>query len=260
MSKNNTLIPRYDIFKAHENKGYQELIKKELGINSLTSMYFGNLEGLEKYKKNLISYPFILKEVTGAGSTSVFKIEDYNALKQKVLKLNKPHKYVKHIVKKIVKKMIFKKRYSSRYYAEDQFTGQVLIQEFMKDLTEDWKVLIFGDKFYVLNRKVRDNDFRASGSGELSFIDPPKEVLDYAKDIYLKLDVPYLSLDIGFDGDKSNLIEFQGTHFGPYTLVNSKAYYKYQNRQWVKVKNVSILEEEYVKSTINYVENFYEIV
>jgi len=105
----------------------------------------------------------------------------------------------------------------------------------------------------VLNRKVRENDFRASGSGKLAFIEPPEEVLAYAREIYSKLDVPFISLDIGYDGVVCNLIEFQGTHFGPYTLVNSESYFIYSENKWIKINEKSILEEEYVESISKFI-------
>jgi len=47
--------------------------------------------------------------------------------------------------------------------------SKFIVQEFIPDLSNDWKVLVFWDKYYVLRRKNRPNDFRASGSGLFSF-------------------------------------------------------------------------------------------
>jgi hypothetical protein len=252
LSKKNTLIPRYEIFKAHENKGFQELLKKEIGIKSLEFMYFGNKSGLVNNKGRLNTFPVVLKKVDGAGSSNVHKVESCDELFSLVQKLNKPLEYRKYMIKKILKKYFFKSKYIEEYYGEDLYMGQFVLQEFVHGLCEDWKVLIFSTKYYVLNRKVRENDFRASGSGKLAYVEPPKQILDYAKCIFEKLDVPFVSLDIAYNGNECSLIEFQGTHFGPYTIVNSDCYYEYKNNRWIKVIGKSNLEEEYSLSIIDY--------
>jgi hypothetical protein len=69
-------------------------------------------------------------------------------------------------------------------------------------LENDWKILCFGDKFFVLRRANRDNDFRASGSGKFVFRrDLPKGMLEFALKVYLHLEVPNLSVDIAFNGE-----------------------------------------------------------
>lgn len=147
-------------------------------------------------------------------------------------------------------------KYNSDYYEYiEANTKRYLLQEFVPDLEEDWKVLIFSDKYYVLNRKIRENDFRASGSGKLEYIEPPEEVLYFAKDCFKKLDVPFASLDICMDKNKEcYLIEYQGVHFGPYTLINSEWYYKYDKSCFIKKDEKSDLAIEYAKSYIKYLE------
>lgn len=252
LSKRNDLIPRYDIFRAHENKGYQELLKEELGIRSLKYFYFGNKLGLENNANIVDTYPLILKRIFGAGSSNVYKIDSYKDLKNSLKKLNMPDQYKGKVIKRVIQKNIMKSKYIPEFHGEDSFMGAFVLQEFMDGLKEDWKVLVFGEKYYVLNRKVADNDFKASGSGKLAFIDPPKEVLEYARFIYEKLDVPFVSLDIGFNGTECGLIEFQGVHFGPYTLMKSEGYFEHVNGDWENRKGKSVLEEEYAYSILEY--------
>jgi len=258
LSKNNILIPRYDIFKAHENKGYQEILKKEFGIKSLDNYYLGNLAGVDLLDKDKLNFPLILKKNEGAGSSNVYKVSTKNKLIQLIKKINKPSNYNIFTLKKYLKKYIFKNKYKKEYYKEDIFSGEFILQEFMAGLDDDWKILIFGNKYYFLNRKTRNNDFRASGSGKFSYIDPPKEVLEYANEIFKKLDVPFISLDVGYNGEECNLIEFQGVHFGPYTLINSPWYYEYNNGEWTKINEKSNLEQEYANSYVKYINKVIE--
>lgn len=250
LSKNNTIIPRYEIFKAHSDKGYQEIIKKDLGINSLNSYYFGNLDGFTSLKNKKLNFPLVLKKNNGAGSSNVFKVSSETEIKKFVKKINRLKNISLNTIKRYAKKYIFSKK-----YGDDVYNGGYILQDFVSGLNSDWKILIFDKKYYILNRKTRHNDFRASGSGKFSYIDPPKEVLNYAKRIYKKLDVPFISLDLVFDGKGCHVIEFQCVHFGPYTLVNSPWHYEYSNENWNKINKESVLEEEYVNSYIKYIEN-----
>ena len=67
---------------------------------------------------------------------------------------------------------------------------------------------------------VRDNDFRASGSHKFIFKeDIPDGILDFAKLIFDILNVPNLSIDVAFDGNKFHLLEFQAIYYGITTIV-----------------------------------------
>jgi hypothetical protein len=109
----------------------------------------------------------------------------------------------------------------------------------------------------LLRRKVRDNDFRASGSGKLSFItnigDTEKQILDYARHAYIQLNTPLLSIDIAYDGKSCHMVEFQCIMFGPYTLQFSKWYYEYNNCTWEQKSKESILENEMANAYVGFI-------
>jgi glutathione synthase/RimK-type ligase-like ATP-grasp enzyme len=193
-----------------------------------------------------------LKKVDGAQSRNVYLILDEKQLVKVVKKINyqksKPYVVFKFYVKKILKKLTEDKE----FYSEDKYLGEFIIQEFIPNLDEDWKVLIFGNRFYVLNRKVRNKDFRASGSGKNQYVEVPNDVLNYARELKEKFSVPYISLDIAFGNNKTSLIEFQAMHFGPVTLLNSDHYYHYVRDNWKKIHANNVLEEEYARSIYAY--------
>lgn len=263
LSKKNRLVPSYDIFKAHENKAYQEIYKLECGIKSLKAYSFANYVEFLQYKEQ-ITYPAVLKSLTGAGSLGVYKVNSAEDTLKLIKKINKKEATLNNIksdilfnTKELLVKTVYKNKknvtFFENYRKEDPYFGRYIIQQFVPNLESDYKVLVFGDKYYVLNRKVRENDFRASGSGKLEFIEAPTEVLDFAKECYEKLDVPFVSLDICIDeNNKCYLIEYQGTHFGPYTLIYSEYYYVFA-RKWNKIKCKSDLAEEYATSVVNYI-------
>ncbi|MGL4358059.1 MAG: ATP-grasp domain-containing protein [Cetobacterium sp.] len=260
LKDSNEIYPKYELLKSQENKGFQELYKLKQNIKSLNSFYLCTLSDFYKIE-NKIEYPIILKKIDGAGSSQVFKLDSKEELVKKIKKSIRIKNYYNRKLKSIFAETMLKLNLNKKnhklykeYILEDLNIDPFILQEFVPDLESDWKILVFGKKFYALNRKVRKNDFRASGSGKLSFFDPPKEVLDYAYKIYKKLDVPIVSLDICIDKNfNCFLIEFQALHFGPYTLIKSDSYFQKNGNEWEKLEKKSDLAEEYSTAILEYI-------
>ena len=225
------LLPEYSLFKAHENKFFQELNKKKLSISSPNSILIGTIEeGLEKIKK--INFPIVAKLSNGFGSSTVSLLntgkEAKEYLEQNLIDTIKKRKNIFKHKKNVAK-------YVGKYPLK---TGKIIFQEFIKNLEYDWKILIYGDKLFYLKRNIRENDFRASGSGSFdNKTRPSKEVMNFAKDVYIKLKTPFASLDIiERKGKNCMLIEYQALHFGLYTAINSISHFIYN-------KNIDKWEE-----------------
>jgi glutathione synthase/RimK-type ligase-like ATP-grasp enzyme len=253
LSQQTILIPSYDIFRAHENKGYQHVLQERLEINSLSWNYFGCLEDSYFYLDR-VTYPIILKNVGGYGSKNVHKIENKEHAISMIKKL---YKCKMKLMKKHAKKYVFRSKYSIDLESESFHIGRFIFQEFIPELEYDWKIMVFGNKYYVLKRKVRKGDFRASGSGRFEFVVPSDLVLNFAREVFKKLDVPFVSLDILEQNGKCFLTEFQGLHFGPYTLMFSPFYFKNENNSWHKIDKSSILEVEFSNAIVQYIKNKY---
>ena len=71
--------------------------------------------------------------------------------------------------------------------------------------------------------------------------------------IYNILNVPQLSIDVAFDGERFYLIEFQAVYFGTLTQTISEFYFTYKNKKWVKVMEQRSLEQVYAESTVSYI-------
>ena len=237
------LVPSYDLLMAHEDKGFQEILKHKEGFGDLKGNYIFDID------KSSLNFPKVLKTSQGAGSSGVFLVKDLkelakiksdffaNDLKRRLIKLQR-------------KIRLNKTEYNIYKYRYKKFSLFVE-QEFIPDLKHDFKVLVFGDRYFVLKRSIRKNDFRASGSGNFEFVEPPREVLEYAREVASILDNPYLSLDIAQSGTGCHLIEFQGTNFGPYTLLNAPYRYVSQGKDWVAENNCKDLESNYAYA-LNY--------
>ena len=255
IQKGNHLVPSLNMFKSHENKGYQELHKKLLGIDSLKASYFGHHKEI---KDTDLEFPIVVKVLDGFGSGGVALVNTKKELvdfstKEECLVHKGYMRTIKSAIAKPIKKYIL--RQENKFNTGDYYYyfKRFVVQEFIPELAHDYKVLVFHEKYYVLKRYVNNNDFRASGSGNFAFEEVEDGVLNFAKEIFRKFTEPFMAFDICFDGIKYYLIEFQGTHFGPYTLIESEGYYMQKNSQWAFMKEKSDLDEEVANALLQYV-------
>jgi len=238
------LIPNYYLFRAHHNKSFQEVYRKLLFFGNLNGKSFGTLnEFIERIQD--IKFPIVLKTSGQSGSLGVFLAKNYKDAIKKAKKISDIFDCATkrwYFRTKDMMAVKLKKRAKTRIYKNN--SKKFVIQEYIPNLNDDWKVLIFGKKYYILNRKVRKGDFRASGSGNFSYIDPPEGLLDFSETIFEKLNSPYASLDILFDGNNYYLAEFQALYFGLYTILHADFYYEKSNGIWRKRNKTLSVEEE----------------
>ncbi len=240
------IIPNYEILLAHENKGFQEVMRKQFNNVALPGQYVFDLDQIEQ------PIPFVLKTVDGSGSSGVQLIRTENDLA--AVKKNYNQLPFKRTMKKIVRsKQLSAKDYSFYSYFYKPFK-RFVAQPFLEKLNCDYRVLVIEQRFYAMRRDVRKGDFRASGSKKFHHHDVPRELLDYAKEVFNELNNPFISMDLAFKDGKPYLIEFQGTNFGSTVIRASSGYYCKINGGWEFVKAKSLHEETLSYGLLNYVE------
>ncbi|MCP5060905.1 MAG: hypothetical protein GY936_00365 [Ignavibacteriae bacterium] len=263
-SGNNVLIPSYDLLKCHENKGFQELFKMKLNIDSLNAYYLSSFKEVPSYD---IKYPVVLKSVDGSNGKGVFLANNKEELITKIKKLEKT-RLVRHIDlfrRKHFRSKKFKDypNYSNRRDYE-QYQDYIIreenfvLQEFVPDLSCDYRVLIMHNKYFVTKRETRDNDFRASGAKKFRFnFKVEDSLLNYAKEVYSKFDTPFLSIDIVIHNKNHYLLEFQALHFGINVLVKSNGYFTKDKEDWTFVESENIIENEMAYGLAEYINENY---
>ena len=248
LSKRNTLIPGYAFLKAHRNKGVQELLKIEKGLLDKDYGYYPNLKNLQKHA-SVNEYPVVFKLLDGSRGKEVHKITDKNRLESLYQKKYRSTLSTKGKIlhlKKVVKGYLVKK------HADYETNMRFILQEYIDKPDNDWKVKILNDKFYVFNRKIMKNDFR---SGIMTTdLEPTENILNYAKGIYEKLDVPFLSLDIACSSNNCFIIEFSAIDFCTNFFTESVCYYSFENGCWRKNKNRSTLNDEFTASYFRFIQ------
>lgn len=261
LSKNNRIIPSYDLLLCHENKGYQELYKKRLGIRSLDAKYYTSADEVD-YDK--IDYPIVLKTCDGSNGKGVFLAKSKSELEKHLKDLRYGLDFFKRtdlLRRKYLRKKKFenypdhsnKKDYEDykKYIIKEK---NFILQQFIPNLQFDYRVLILFDKYYVTKRLVKKNSFKASGSKLFTFDKTPDQnLLNYAKEIYSKFDTPFLSIDILFDGENYYLCEYQALHFGINVFVKSEGYFSLDN-EWKFIEEKPDIIDSITKSLAKYLE------
>lgn len=237
------VLPDYRFLRANNNKVFMEILR-DIGeyseMQNIESKKYGTLKELEDRATN---GEFVIKQAAGAMSQGVMLSKNRKDLLRKVRKITRTRYLWAEI-------WDLKNKFKHRGYNPDSlYRKKFIIQDFVPGLDKDWKVLIYGEKYYILERKTRKNDFRASGSGMFSFIrDLPEGILDFASGVFKAMKVPHLSMDIAFDGKSFYLLEFQAVYFGTKTLEFSEFYFIPTEEGWKIIDESSELEQVYAES------------
>lgn len=244
------VIPSFSMLKAHNNKVAMEILRDRSDsdfFGTIKSHFFGTLQELIS-ESGKLSYPVVIKPASGAMSRGVAKADNPNELIRYAKKVSRSFN-LKHDLKDLLRKV----KYGSRYHKESFFRSKFIVQNFIPGLENDWKVLVYGNKCFVLYRGNRERDFRASGSGKFVFMkDLPDGLLDFAFEIKNHFKVPNISLDIGFDGNNFHLIEFQFLYFGTTTIEKSPFWFEKFDDSWKLNEGESNLEGVYVESIVEF--------
>ncbi|MGJ7024430.1 ATP-grasp domain-containing protein [Petrimonas sulfuriphila] len=252
------VIPDYMFLKAHHNKVFMEMLRdiSELPeIKNITSQHFGALEEFEKsfdHTKN--AHPWVIKSAAGASSSGVRLSTNRKELYRHVKKLSYSKIPFKERSKDILRQYKF-----HGYTVSSVYRRKFIIQNFIEDIGNDWKILAFNEKFYAVRRPNRKNDFRASGSGKPRYLfgkesQLPDGLLDFANRIYQYFNVPMISLDIAFKNKEFYLIEMQFVAFGNSGHYYSKEYYYKKDGEWLLKENTQSIEETYTDAIVSYIE------
>lgn len=261
LSRDNRVIPSYDLLKCHENKGYQEIYKKAVGLEGLGGQYFTSADELDP---SGLKYPVVLKTTEGTNGKGVFLVRREKELLRVLKKLRNrlgPGQKMDLLRRKYFRKRKFEgypghtDRQDYLDYREYLKSEQnFILQEYVPGLDFDYRVLAACDRFYVMKRSVNKGDFRASGTKKFSFNKAPDPaLLDFARSVYQKFDTPFLSLDILFNGQDYFMVEFQALHFGTGVVARSEGYFKsLPDQGWTFMEEKPQLEQFFAQTLLTY--------
>lgn len=254
-------VPRFACLKAHHNKVFMELLRGVYGgpaFLSLDSRGFGCAEEAEAGMPG--HFPVVIKASAGAGSEGVYLARDEDEYRRYTREVGRVAlgpdwiRVARSGIKAGLRQVLA--RVLPRYRIRDpEVSASMVVQQFVAGLEGDYKVLYFGGRYYLLYRRNRENDFRASGGGRLSEVPEAARMglLAFARTCVTAIDSPVIGLDVGFDGENYHLFEFQMVHLGPYTLQAARCWYEYADGAWVRHDGVSDLEKEFARSIVEHI-------
>lgn len=248
------LLPEFKYFRAHDNKVMMEMLRNGFCDERLKSIHSQVWASYEEFGENEIAeYPVVVKRAGGAGGTGVFLAHDKKELFKYAEKVSRMTNMLQfyYLSCKNLKRKLYKRE------LELIHNNKFITQNYISGLDGDYKVLVFGEHYFVLHRLNRENDFRASGSGQFTSDNTEhiNEILDFARLCTCEIKSPWLSLDICHDGEKCHLIEFQCLTFGFKAMSMSEMHYVPDNEKWEVVQGKVMPEEEFCYSVLYFLEN-----
>lgn len=246
------LIPRFACFRAHHNKVFMELLRDMHPIPALATVHARGFGTYEEFVRALPQLPpaLVMKPAAGAGSAMVSLVRTLAEKKRAARRMSAAAYRGWVGLKDRLAGLVY-----HDYSPVSWYRRKFIAQDYIPNLAGDFKVLVFGEKYYVLQRENRPKDFRASGSGRFTWPEiPPLGVLQCAKAVYAAFDVPYISLDIAYDGTQYHVLEFQFLSFGTLTMQRSRFYFTEQAGTWNSVAETPVLEREIAASVVRHIE------
>ncbi len=242
------LIPDYRQFRAHHNKVFMEMYRDlhpDQAIKGIQSRHFGCLEEFLEAIPSL-NYPVIIKAAAGDQSKGVELIRHAGEAEAKARKISACSSVWED----------FPSLGSDKPACESQNRRKFIVQTFIDGLDRDYKIVVFGDKYFVLMRPCAEGDFRASGTAiPRSFAEElPPGLLDYAKSVFDGFNAPFASLDFFYNGKEFFLGEFQFLRFGAGSLINSTHHFIKQDGQWKAIAGRSRWEPQFVQAIHRYIQ------
>ncbi len=189
-----------------------------------TYLFYDKVPALEWIEQT--HYPKIFKLRTGSGASNVQLVSDRNSAKSLVKKaFGKGFKQYdpsskfkeRHRRYRLGKtglndlfKGIARFVYSTGHdRVSGREKGYVYFQDYIPGNDHDIRVNVIDGKAFAVRRKVRDNDFRASGSGVIDYdVDKiPIKAVEIALDIAGKLKLQSVAFDFLMDGENPKILE-----------------------------------------------------
>lgn len=251
------VIPDFKFLRAHNNKVLMEILCSSLGFRDdgiIQTKFFGTLEEAEAIAESL-QFPVVFKLADGSSGSNVELVNS----KEELIKVVRKFCRTKYFAYELRDKARLIKR--KGYKKESLYRKKFIVQTFVPNLQNDWKVIVFYDKYFIFYRPIfQKRVFKASGGGFHNYFygknaKIPDGIFDFAKKVYSKFDVPHASLDIGFNGKTFFLFEFQCMHFGTGGIIYSDESFVQLDNKWIADFNSKIIEKEYADSISKYLKN-----
>ncbi|MDD4309604.1 MAG: hypothetical protein PHO32_04430 [Candidatus Cloacimonetes bacterium] len=220
------VFPNFDTCWHFDDKVGQKYLFESIGAPLVPTHVFYDKAGAISWVKKT-DFPMVFKLRGGAGSQNVmlvksaheavklinrafsrgFPLVDGKAgLKQRiwVLKRDNNFKAVVHLLKGFIRLLIPAENLNLLQTQK----GYIYFQDFIPNNDFDDRIVVVGDRAFAIRRRVREKDFRASGSGIFDY-DPSSfnlEAVKIAFEVTKKINSQTAAFDFVYDLDNKPLI------------------------------------------------------
>ena len=234
------VFPDFNTAWHFDDKVGQKYLLEAINAPLVNSYIFYNIEEAINWI-NQTSFPKVFKLRGGAGGVNVHLVKSkkqakklshkafnigfnvFNRLgnfKDKIQKFKSGSENILGIAKGLVRLFITTK-FSKMYHNEK---GYIYFQEFLPHNEYDIRLIVIGNKAYGMKRKVRQNDFRASGSSDFIYDEIPKSVLKIGFDVSKRLNLQSVAFDFIFKNGEPLIVELS-CFFGTKGSSKCKGYW-----------------------------------
>jgi len=239
-------FPNFETYWPYEDKIKQYYLLKSHGFPIIDSHIFWNYDQADAFIKSS-DFPIVVKLSKGASSSNVVIVNSIrdgkkiiNQVFSKGVKtggLNNSSnlssfsklgiiKFSKAILKSFLLSLGILKN-KSEYPEWQTQKDSIMFQKYLPDNLYDTRVTVIGKRAFAFRRFVRENDFRASGSGNFN-LDPDKidmRCLEIAFKISTKLNFNTMAYDFIYDADKNPKINEISYCFVDWVVQNCPGYW-----------------------------------
>ena len=219
------VFPDYNTVWHFDDKVGQKYLLEAIGAPLAPAYVFYTREEAVRWVKNA-SFPKVFKLRNGAGSDNVRKVNTQKEALKLVKRAfgkgfsqysawsNLRERYRKYALGKTalwnVIKGIVRLGYTTEYArVTGNEKGYIYFQDFIPNNDFDIRVIVIGDQAFAIKRMVRENDFRASGSGSIRYEKEnfTEETIRLAFTISERLNAQCMAYDFVFDGSEPLVVE-----------------------------------------------------
>lgn len=236
------VFPNYHTNWHFDDKIGQKYLFESLNIPSIKTDVFYKKKDCLSWIDTVV-FPKVFKLSSGAGALNVRLVKTKNDARRLTFKafgvgfknidrfkimvdnfkkvLNK-QKDVKTFVKFFLKDFLLK-----FFKKSGREGGYTYFQEFIPNNKFDTRVIVIDNKAFAIRRFVRDNDFRASGSGKIDFnyMKIDINLIRIALNVSKKIDSQCIALDFVYDEKNSPLIIESSYGFSVKPYDNCEGYW-----------------------------------
>lgn len=199
----------------YDDKVAQTLLFAALDIPTPRTWVFFNRDDAITWAEKAM-YPVVVKLAAGAGSSNVALIGDISSAKRfinnmfsnwnNVLPVSATSRGIENTIASL--RILLRGRSTLDYRDEEPQKGYVYFQEYLKGNTFDTRITVIGNRAFAFRRFVRDDDFRASGSGKICFLNDriDQRFIRIAFDAASKLRTQSLAVDALYTEDGQPVI------------------------------------------------------